>query len=50
LALGIYLGALGALDAVLPSVVTGSVASNEDAPDDLGGVDELIAYGEDYVT
>lgn len=50
LALGIYLGALGALDVVLPSAITGSVASNEDPQDDLGGVGELDAYAEDNVT
>lgn len=49
LALGIYLGALGALDVVLPSAITGSVASSDDPQDDLGGVGELDAYAEDNV-
>ncbi len=50
LALGIYLGALGTLDAVLPSAITGSVALNDDPQDDLGGVGELYAYAEDNFT
>ena len=50
LALGIYLGALGTLDAVLPSAITGSVALNDDPQDDLGGVGELDAYAEDNFT
>lgn len=50
LALGIYLGALGDLDAALPTAITGTVALGDDGDDDLGGVGELDAYSEDNVT
>jgi hypothetical protein len=44
LALGVYLGAQGALDFMLPTAITGGVALNEDVPDELGGVGEADAY------
>lgn len=50
LALGIYLGAMGTLDALLPTAVTGDVAATEDMPDDLGGVGEADAYAEESLT
>lgn len=43
LALGVYLGAKGTLDFMLPSAITG-VALSEDEPDDLGGVGEADDY------
>lgn len=50
LALGIYLGAKGTLDFMLPTAITGGVALNDDAPDDLGGVGEADAYAEESLT
>lgn len=50
LALGVYLGAKGTLDFMLPSAITGSLAQNDDAPDDLGGVGEADAYAEESQT
>ncbi len=50
LALGIYLGALGALDVALPTAITGTVALGDEVDDDLGGVGELDVYAEDNVT
>lgn len=47
LALGVYLGAMGSLDAVLPVALTGDVATSDDLPDDLGGVGEADAYAEE---
>lgn len=47
LALGVYFGAKGTLDFMLPSAITGSVALNDDVPDDLGGVGEAEAYAEE---
>jgi hypothetical protein len=47
LALGVYLGAKGTLDFMLPTAITGSMALNEDVPDDLGGVGEAEAYAEE---
>lgn len=43
LALGVYLGAKGSLDFMLPAAITG-VASSDDVPDDLGGVGEADDY------
>ena len=43
LALGVYLGARGTLDFMLPAAITG-VALNEEAIDDLGGVGEADDY------
>jgi len=48
LALGIYLGAAGALDDVLPSAVTDDIAAVDD--DDNSGVIEAIDYSEDQVS
>ena len=49
LALGIWLGANGKMDFMMPSTVTGGVALNDDAPvDDLGGVGD--AYAEEGTT
>ena len=50
LALGIYLGAKGSLDFMLPSAITGGVALNDDPPDDLGGVGEADIYAEESLT
>ena len=50
LALGIYLGAKGTLDFMLPSAITGDVALSEEAPDDLGGVGEADAYAEENLS
>lgn len=50
LALGIYLGAAGNLDFMLPASVTGDVASVNDTVDDLGGVGEADAYSEENLT
>jgi hypothetical protein len=51
LALGIYLGAQGSLDFMLPASITGGgVASIEYATDDLGGVGEADAYAEENLT
>lgn len=50
LALGVYLGASGSLDFLLPSVVTGGVALSDDRPDDLGGIGEADAYAEESLT
>ena len=47
LALGVYLGAKGTLDFMLPTAITGSVALNDDLPDELGGVGEADAYAEE---
>jgi len=47
LALGIYLGAMGTLDFMMPSAITGNVALNDDVADDLGGVGEAEAYAEE---
>ncbi|MEI7598780.1 MAG: hypothetical protein WCJ41_05595 [Aestuariivirga sp.] len=44
LALGVWLGANGRMDFMMPSAVTGGVALNDDAPvDDLGGVGDAYA-------
>lgn len=49
LALGIWLGANGRMDFMMPSAVTGGVALNDDTPvDDLGGVGD--AYAEEGTT
>ena len=50
LALGVYLGAQGTLDFMLPSAITGGVAQIDDAPDDLGGVGEADAYAEENLS
>jgi hypothetical protein len=44
LALGLWLGANGRMDFLMPSAVTGGVALNDDTPvDDLGGVGDAYA-------
>ncbi|MCA3559794.1 MAG: hypothetical protein IOC82_02040 [Aestuariivirga sp.] len=49
LALGVWLGANGKMDFVMPSAVTGGLALNDEAPvDDLGGVGD--AYAEEGLT
>lgn len=50
LAAGIYLGAMGTLDSLLPQSVTGVVADNGDAVDDLGGVTDAENYVEENLT
>lgn len=51
LALGVYLGAQGTLDFMLPSAITGGVAWNDDgAIDDLGGVGDADSYAQDSTT
>ena len=51
LALGIWLGANGKMDFLMPSAVTGGVALNDDAGiDDLGGVGDVTAYAEEGTT
>lgn len=48
LALGIWLGANGKMDFMMPRTVTGGVALNDDAGvDDLGGVGDVTAYAEE---
>ncbi len=50
LALGVYLGAQGTMDSLLPSVITGDTAQYEDAPDELGGVGEADAFAEESLS
>ena len=50
LALGVYLGARGTFDFMLPPAITGGVALNDDAPDELGGVGEADAYAEETLS
>ena len=50
LALGIYLGAMGALDAFLPETVTGESAAGDEENADLSGVSEAEAYAEEDVS
>lgn len=52
LALGIYLGASGSLDSLLPATLTGDVATNgyDERIDDLGGIGEADAYAEEQTT
>lgn len=50
LALGVYLGAEGSLDAFLPSAITGSLASAEDDAGDLTGLDDAEVYAEENLT
>lgn len=49
LALGVYLGAMGKLDRLLPSAITGDVALNLDLDSDLTGVGEAEAYAEEQI-
>ena len=50
LALGVYLGAMGTLDFMLPTSITGGIALIDDVPDDLGGVGEADAYATESLT
>jgi hypothetical protein len=50
LALGIYLGAAGSLDFALPALVTGDVATNLEADEDLNGVSEAEQYAEENLS
>lgn len=50
LALGIYLGAMGSLDFVLPSAITGGTNLTLDSGDDLGGVGEAEQFAEENLT
>lgn len=50
LALGIYLGAMGALDAFLPETVTGESAAGDEENADLSGVSEAESYAEEDVS
>jgi hypothetical protein len=51
LALGVWLGANGKVDFMMPSAITGGVALNDDgAVDDLGGVGDVTAYAEESTT
>lgn len=49
LALGVYLGAMGALDSLLPSAITDDVAAVSDDDGDLSGATEATDYSEDQV-
>lgn len=51
LALGIYLGAEGKMDFMMPAAITGGVALNEDPQiDDLGGLGDVEAYAQEGTT
>lgn len=51
LALGVYLGAQGKMDVLMPSAVTGGMALNDDVQlDDLGGVGDAEAYAQEGTT
>ena len=50
LALGIYLGAMGDLDAFLPETVTGELAASDEENADLSGISEAEAYAEEDVS
>jgi len=51
LALGVYLGARGSFDFMMPSAITGDFASSDDGQvDDLGGVGDIDAYAQDGTT
>lgn len=50
LALGVYLGAMGALDGFLPETVTGELAAGDEENADLSGVSEAEAYAEEDVS
>jgi hypothetical protein len=49
LALGIYLGAMGKMDLVLPSSITGNLALNADQDSDFTGIGEAEAYAEEHI-
>jgi hypothetical protein len=50
LALGIYLGAMGELDRLFPSAVTGDVAAVDDDDGDVDGVTEATDYSGDQIS
>jgi hypothetical protein len=50
LALGIYLGAMGALDGFLPETVTGELAAGDEDNADLSGVSEAEDFAEEDVS
>ena len=50
LALGIYLGAMGTIDRLLPESVTGELAASDGDNADLSGVSEAEAYAEEDVS
>lgn len=50
LALGVYLGAMGELDSLLPQAVTGDVATVDDDDSDVSGVTEAIDYSGDQLS
>jgi hypothetical protein len=50
LALGLYLGAQGRFDSLLPSMVTGTVAQADDDTSDPSGVTEVTDYSGDQVS
>jgi hypothetical protein len=49
LALGLYLGAIGKLDTLLPAAITGDLAMSFDPDADLTGVGEAEAYAEEHI-
>ena len=50
LVLGIYLGAAGSIDSLLPSAVTGTVASSDEDSGDLSGVTDVTDYRQDKLS
>lgn len=51
LALGVYLGAEGKMDFMMPSAITGGMALNDDVLiDDLGGVGDADAFAREGMT
>lgn len=50
LTLGLYLGAAGRLDFMLPTSLTNDVAATDTLTDDLGGVGDAEAYAEETLT
>ena len=50
LALGIYLGAMGSLDALLPDAIAGELASADDDDSDIIGVTEATDYSGDQLS
>ena len=50
LALGIYLGAMGSLDALLPDAMTGELAPVDDDDSDISGVTEATDYSGDQLS
>ena len=50
LVLGIYLGAMGSLDGLLPEALTGDLASGDDDDSDISGVTEATDYSGDQLS